>query len=83
MGGRIYWSQISTEQLQDELRKRGHIVKLWHHDDILWQAKTGDRKLTKAQVEEVADMLERNHDATIGINWDVIDIVIDIVLLNS
>lgn len=32
--------------------------------------------LTDAQARDVLEALERNHDASIGVNWDVIDATI-------
>lgn len=47
----------------------------WYIDDVL--AVRPD--LTKSQASDVLQYLKDNHDATMGINWDVIDTVIDIL----
>lgn len=44
---------------------------IWHWEDVQWRRPD----LTLDQCCEVLSRLKRQHDATIGINWDVIDIV--------
>ena len=44
---------------------------IWSTEDILCVRPD----LTKEQAREVLYELDHSHDATIGINWDVIDIV--------
>ena len=45
----------------------------WHAEDVLNQ----DDTLTPEQVGMVLDRIKNNHDANIGVNWDVIDYWID------
>ena len=40
----------------------------WHIDDVLEL----DDTLTKSQARQVLYLLKHNHDASVGINWDVI-----------
>ena len=47
----------------------------WHIDDVL----SVRPNLTKLQASKVLERLKRNHDANIGINWEVIEIVSDIL----
>jgi len=46
---------------------------VWSIVDITERAKELKIKVTKKQAREIAGTIERRHDATIGINWDVID----------
>ncbi len=45
----------------------------WTWEDI----KCVDKTLTDEQIVQVMNLIARTHDATIGINWDVIEIAID------
>jgi len=45
----------------------------WSTVDVLAKAEEMDVSLTEEQADEVLDMVERKHDASIGINWDVIE----------
>jgi len=46
----------------------------WGTMDIILKAKDlGYEDLSITQANTILDTIERNHDATIGINWDVID----------
>jgi len=46
------------------------ITVKWHVDDVL----SVRPDLTKEQAREVLYEIDHNHDACVGINWDVIDI---------
>lgn len=56
---------------------------VWHTEDVIENAKECGIKLTKKQAETVLFMLERKHDATIGINWDTIAFWVDQVKADS
>ena len=43
----------------------------WHIDDIL----SVKPNLTEFQASTVLEHMKKNHDANIGINWDVVEIV--------
>ena len=67
---------LTTNQLKKELVERGFIDVFWHIDDIKYvidiisdDAYPNDRKALK----NIARDLAKNHDANIGINWNVIE----------
>ncbi len=45
----------------------------WHIDDVL----SVRPNLTQQQACEVLAHIRKNHDANVGVNWDVIEIVSD------
>jgi len=45
----------------------------WHVDDVL----SVDETLTQLEARQVLYLLKHNHDALIGINWNVIQDVIN------
>ncbi len=47
----------------------------WHIDDVL----SVRPDLTPSQTWKVLERIRRNHDANVGVNWDVIEIVSDIL----
>jgi len=49
----------------------------WCIEDILESAKQRGIKLTKKEASDVLSLAERRHDASIGINWDVLNYHID------
>jgi hypothetical protein len=63
---------ISLEQAKEVLKNHGYIACFWTKEDIEYQAKQDSIELTEEDVETIADNIERNFDATIGVNWDVI-----------
>ena len=52
----------------------------WHVDDVLGRATECETPLTTEQAREILANVKRYHDATLGINWDVIDTHIDLYL---
>jgi hypothetical protein len=48
----------------------------WGIEDIIDRAKERGIKIGKKKAREILADIEKHHDATIGINWDVIDIYI-------
>jgi hypothetical protein len=53
---------------------------VWCTEDVLHTAKEMDIELTTDQAREILGLLDRKHDAEIGINWDVISSMIDIYI---
>lgn len=49
----------------------------WCLEDVLHLAKSRGIRLSKAQASEVLEAAERRHDASVGINWDVLACHID------
>ena len=74
-------TDILMQVIQDlhcELERRPNanwIFLAWHVDDV----RSERPHLTEDQGREVLRNLRRNHDANIGINWEVIDVVADIL----
>ena len=50
-------------QLPDEISINWHFTDVQERDDTL----------TNDEARQVLQLMKNNHDATIGINWDVID----------
>jgi len=48
----------------------------WHTEDVIWQAEEMGIKLSKKDAELVLIDLADNFDASMGINWDVIEMAI-------
>jgi hypothetical protein len=49
----------------------------WCTDDVIFQADNMDIELTEEQADDILDDLAHYHDASIGINWDVISFHIE------
>ena len=52
------------------LAAQGFVAFLWGVDDF--RSVKGGQNLTNEECFEILDIIERNHDANIGVNWDVI-----------
>lgn len=52
-------------------------VAVWSVDDVLIRAKERNIKISRSQAEEIIERIHSGHDASIGINWDVIDVYLD------
>ena len=45
---------------------------VWTDEDVIAQAEDMKITLTEYEIEDVLTQMEKNHDASLGINWDVI-----------
>lgn len=61
--------------IQDNSSLVKEISIIWHIEDI--QSVRPD--LTDEQASTVLQRLKKNHDASIGINWETIEVVADIL----
>ena len=74
------YSCVCTNYKEDDV-----ICVVWAVDDIKFRIETlhvvlpddGYDKLTEEDAKEILWRIDSKHDATIGINWDVIDFWID------
>jgi len=55
------------------------ITITWHIDDVFCRAKEKGINITEEQAIEILQNIKHNHDATIGVNWDVIDCHLDML----
>ncbi len=58
------------------------ITQSWSVIDVLEQGLHDGVVLTLAQAREILDIIDKRHDASIGVNWDVISCHIDMYLQN-
>lgn len=56
---------------------RGKVAFIWHLEDIMGRAKEREIELTKDQGLKILSIMDKRHDCSIGMNWDVIDYYID------
>jgi hypothetical protein len=46
----------------------------WSTEDVIWQANNMDIELTEEQADAILENVDHYHDASIGINWDVVGV---------
>jgi hypothetical protein len=64
-------------RLQEQIKKATDKVFFeWCTEDIICQAEEHDVTITNEEAREVLMMMKKHHDASVGINWEVIDIYI-------
>ena len=56
------------------------IENYWCEEDITLRAEDRGIKLTDEQIDKIILLIEKTFDASLGINWDVIDCATDNVL---
>lgn len=70
-------TQKQIDKAIDMLHRAGYLTgSMFQLDDIREHAKEHEILLTDNEVHEVREVIEGNHDASIGINWDSILIAI-------
>lgn len=65
------------KRMQDLLASDGDIhlcAHVWAPEDVILYAKDRNKRVTKAQANEVIDRMEHGKDCSIGINWEVLDV---------
>lgn len=65
--------KFTNGELFDELERRGFIRVFWNSEDVMQKAKEMGITLTEDQVVDVMQSIRDNFDASIGVNWDVIE----------
>jgi hypothetical protein len=66
-------------RLQEQIKKAADKVFFpWCTEDIICQAEEHDVTITNEEAKDVLMMMEKHHDASVGINWEVIDVYIDL-----
>jgi hypothetical protein len=70
----LFYDKIcaNVTDFESQNKESKTIAIKWSTEDVLWQADNLDIELTKEQAEDILESLGENHDASIGINWDVI-----------
>ena len=73
------------ERLKRDGTLNEHVCMIvWSVEDVLERAKELKVKISNSEAEEIIDEMEHNHDASVGINWDTIDVLIcDVKLLHQ
>jgi hypothetical protein len=66
---------FSTKAIRAELKAHGYIASIWHIDDV----KEVRPDFTDEQAMQTLESVERNHDAEIGINWEVLRLHADFI----
>mgnify|MGYP003969569103 CR=1 FL=1 len=67
------------ERLQAKDPEEEIAVAIWHIDDVKDTAEENDITLTDEQATTVIRNVDHQHDACIGINWEVIQCHIDML----
>jgi len=65
-----------TKELNQD-QKGNSISIIWTKDDVITKANDDGIVLTDSQARDILLQVEHYHDASIGINWDVIGCHID------
>lgn len=68
------------QKAKQVLKDAGYIGVYWCDDDIREAAKNMGIELTDDQVNDIIGYIERKHDANIGINWESIEVFIDMIV---
>lgn len=60
------------------LRTKGYFVQnLWSYEDIIGCGEGMGHEISEEQALEIMELMGRRHDATIGVNWEVIEVIIE------
>ena len=68
--------ELPTEDLLNELKKRGYIQVFWTKDDVEHAIIEFGQTVTPEAVNVIVGDIEGNFDASVGINWDQIGVYV-------
>ena len=72
--------EVGQLDFHDLAKKQDIIPVFWCKDDVIGICQDNNLDLYEEDIEEICVRLERFHDATEGINWDVIKCQIQMVI---
>lgn len=64
------FAHIPSEEMINELRRRGLCVIVWTKYDVRMIANDEGIKVSDDEAEEILQHLQRSHDAEHGITWE-------------
>jgi hypothetical protein len=64
-------------EIRELLKQKGYILILWHKDDVTMMFEKIGKDYTDEDVSHVIKEIEEHQDASMGMNWDVIESYID------
>lgn len=70
----IILKDVQTDFLIDELIKRGYIHVFWQRDDVETSIVELGFEPSEEAITAIVKKIEHYHDASSGINWDVIGV---------
>ena len=66
------------EHLQNYYQPNDELaVAIWQVDDVISRAKDRTISIKHEDAKNIVSALNKDHDASVGINWDTIDIYLD------
>ena len=75
---------LSKELAEDTTSSDGEEISIkWHIADVIERSRERGINLSGQQAKEILSNIKDKHDATIGVNWDVIDVCVDFYLDES
>ena len=70
----IVLADVLTDFLIDELKKRGYIHVFWQRDDVEVSIEELGFEPSEEAITSIVEAIEKYHDASSGVNWDIIGI---------
>lgn len=64
---------VSIKKVLRVNKDKDHICIKWKISDVIDRASERGLTITEHQAKGILNSIKRNHDASVGINWDVID----------
>ena len=71
------WEHIKS--LKEDFINGDAIAMIWTTEDVLG-CEDGTAKISEKEAQEVLGILDRKHDASLGISWDTISCYIDEII---
>ena len=73
---KIVVDRVNEYQKTQEEENKDKFSIVWSIDDVLYQAQNDEVSITEDEARHILNMMEKHHDASIGISWETISIYI-------
>ena len=72
------WEHIKS--LKEEFINGDAIAVIWTTEDVFTESENIDTEISEEEAQKILEILDRKHDASIGISWDTISCHIDEII---
>ena len=69
------WEHIKS--LKEDFINGDAIAIIWTTEDVFTESENIDTEISEEEAQEILGILDRKHDASLGITWDTISCHID------
>lgn len=76
--------ESAINRIKDHVPEGEHVcVAIWREDDVMTRAYGRGIEISREEARDIIDDISQHQSAEIGINWNVIDVYVDVYIVNK